>query len=236
MCGRYAASADPAELVEDYEIDEVTPEGREATRPRFNLAPTDDVPAIVERSGDGATLRKLVGLRWGLVPSWSKAAGGAARMINARVETVASKPAYRKAFSARRCLLPALGYYEWRPREVAGRTLKQPWFLRPQDGSRILMAGIYEFWKGPDGWLSTVSIITTSATDDVGWVHDRMPMTVTDVDAWLDPALEHPEAARTLLEAPSGLTPFAVSREVNNVRNDGAHLVEPVDLEREPAE
>lgn len=236
MCGRYAASANPDELVETYEIDEVTADGREATRPRFNLAPTDEVPAIVERIRDGGTTRKLVGLHWGLVPSWSRDATGGARMINARVETVAEKPAYRKAFRRRRCVLPALGYYEWRSWEVDGKTVKQPWFLRPDGGGPLLMAGIYEFWKGPDGWLPTVSIITTTATDDVGWVHDRMPMTVTDLDAWLDPGLEDPNAARKLLLPPLDLATVAVSRAVNNVRNDGPQLVEAVSPEGRPAE
>lgn len=236
MCGRYAASANPDELVETYEIDEVTPDGREASRPRFNLAPTDSLPAILERTRDDETARTLVGLRWGLVPSWSKDASGAARMINARAETVAEKPAYRKAFRARRCLLPALGYYEWRPWRVGGATVKQPWFLRPGDGSTLMMAGIYELWKAPDGWLPTVSIITTTATDEVGWVHDRMPMTVRDVDAWLDPALDDAETALALLAAPSGMTSVAVSRAVNSVRNDGPHLVEPIALEGSPVE
>lgn len=227
MCGRYAASANPDELVETYEIDLVTPEGEAATRPRFNLAPTDDLPAVVERVRDDGPQRCLVGLRWGLIPSWSRDASAASRMINARSETVADKPAYRAAFRARRCLLPALGYYEWRSTEVAGRQVKQPWFIRPA-ATQLAMAGIYEFWRGPDGWLATASIITTTATDEIGWVHDRMPMTVTDVDAWLDPTLTDAEAARAILTPPQGMTAHPVSRAVGNVRNDGPHLIEPI--------
>lgn len=228
MCGRYAASANPDELVETYEIDLVTPEGQAATRPRFNLAPTDDLPAVVERLRDEGPQRCLVGLRWGLVPSWARDATGASRMINARSETVADKPAYRSAFRARRCLLPALGYYEWRTTRAEGRPVKQPWFIRPHSGEQLAMAGIYEFWKGPDGWLATASIITTTASDEIGWVHDRMPMTVTDVDTWLDPTLTDAEAARTLLTAPGHMTAHPVSRDVGNVRNDGPHLIEPI--------
>ncbi|GAB3814227.1 SOS response-associated peptidase [Tessaracoccus terricola] len=225
MCGRYAATANPDELVEEYDISLVTDDGAEACAPRYNLAPTDTVPAVVERLDDGKAVRKLVGLRWGLVPSWSKDPSGAARLINARVETVASKPSFRKAFAARRCVLPALGYYEWRPEQEGGKTVKQPYFLHPGQSPTLAMAGIYEFWRGPDGWLATASVITTSATDETGWLHDRMPMTVADVDAWLDPAVDNPERARSLLLPLTDLVPRKVSRAVNTVGNDGPQLV-----------
>lgn len=225
MCGRYAATANPDELVEEYDISLVTDDGAEACAPRYNVAPTDTVPAVVERLDDGRAVRKLVGLRWGLVPSWSKDPSGAARLINARVETVASKPSFRKAFAARRCLLPALGYYEWRAEQEGGKSVKQPYFLHPENSPTLPMAGIYEFWKGPDGWLATASVITTSATDETGWLHDRMPMTVADVGAWLDPGMDNPERARSLLLPLTDLVPRKVSREVNTVGNDGPQLV-----------
>lgn len=228
MCGRYAAAADPENLVDEYRIDEVTDDGRQACAPRYNIAPTDVVPAVVERATDSGVTRKLVGLRWGLVPSWSKEPGSAARMINARVETVTEKPSFRNAMAARRCLLPALGYYEWRPETEDGRAIKQPYFLRPEDNSPVHMAGIYEFWKGPQRWLATVSILTTKATDELGWVHDRMPMTVLDRDVWLDPSLTRGEAARELLVPLPHLRPFKVSRAVNSVANDGAELLTPI--------
>lgn len=228
MCGRYAATANPDELVEEYDISLVTDDGAEACEPRYNIAPTDTVPVVVERLDPDAPVRKLVGLRWGLVPSWSKDPSGGARMINARVETVASKPAFRKAFAARRCVLPALGYYEWRPETEGGKAVKQPYFLHPQQAPLLSMAGLYEFWKGPDGWLSTVSIITTSATDETGWVHDRMPMTVTDVGAWLDPTATNPEGALALLRPLADLVPRKVSRAVNTVGNDGPALLDPI--------
>ncbi|MDO5736749.1 MAG: SOS response-associated peptidase [Propionibacteriaceae bacterium] len=228
MCGRYAASADPEELVEEYRIDEVSDDGRDACRPRYNIAPTDCVPAVVDRSAAPGITRKLVGLRWGLVPSWSKDPGSAARMINARVETVTEKPSFRKAMAARRCLLPALGYYEWRPEEEGGKKVKQPYFLHPTDGLLVHMAGLYEFWKGPHGWLATASIITTSASDELGWVHDRMPMTPADRDTWLDPSMTDAEAARALLHPLQHLSPRKVSRAVNSVANDGAALLDTV--------
>ncbi len=231
MCGRYAAMADPDELVEEYRLDEVTDEGARACVPRYNIAPTDTVPAIVERPTELGHVRKLVGLRWGLVPSWSKDMSSGARMINARVETVTEKPSFRKAMSSRRCLLPALGYYEWRKETDGGKPVKQPYFLAPKDGSLVHMAGLYEFWKGPQGWLASTSIITTCATDELGWVHDRMPMTVSDRDAWLDPSLTDGEAARILLGPLELLRPTRVSRAVNNVAHDGESLLQPVDGE-----
>lgn len=228
MCGRYAATANPDELVETFEISFIDEEVREVCGPRYNVAPTDLVPGVVDRDRDGEVTRKLVPLRWGLVPSWAKAP--TSTMINARVETVTQKPAYRKAASARRCLLPALGYYEWRSEKPAGATkaFKQPYFLRPDDGL-FVMAGLYEFWKGPEGWVSSTTIITTEATDELGWVHDRMPMTVPR-DAWndwLDPSLTDAAAAVSLLQVPASLHPLKVSRAVSTVGNDGPHLIEP---------
>lgn len=229
MCGRYAATARPDELVEEFDISFVEEGAADACGPRYNIAPTDTVPAVVERQREGVQARGLVGLRWGLVPSWSKAPGTG--MINARVETVTTKPAFRKAAAARRCLLPALGYYEWRSEapEGGGRAFKQPYFLFPADGAMV-MAGLYEFWRGEDGWLISTTIITTEATDELGWVHDRMPMVVPAdcYDAWLDPAMTDAAAAIDLLSAPPGLQQRKVSRAVSSVRNDGPGLIAPI--------
>ncbi|WP_040284120.1 SOS response-associated peptidase [Tessaracoccus massiliensis] len=231
MCGRYAATANPSELVEAFEISLIDGEVAEVTGPRYNIAPTDLVPAVVDRARDGEVTRKLVPLKWGLVPSWAKSPDGGARLINARVETVTEKPSFRKAASARRCLLPALGYYEWRSEEAPGekKPVKQPYFLSPAS-DLLVMAGLYEFWKGPDGWLSTTTILTTEATDDLGWVHDRMPMVVPrdSWDDWLDPTLTDARAAVSMLTAPLDLAHRKVSREVNKVGTDGPQLVQPV--------
>ena len=236
MCGRYAASADAELLEEIFVIDEVA---GPLPPPRYNIAPTDPVIAVVERAErtDPSTVtRKLVELRWGLVPSWSKDAKGAARMINARFETVAEKPAFRKALATRRCLLPADGYYEWYAQTVdpsvpAGRRPpKQAFFIHPADGSLLAMAGLYEFWKNPVGeWLATCTIITTTAADAVGHIHDRMPMTVPREcwDDWLDPTLV--EGAVQLLQSPATeLEAYAVSRLVSTVGNDGPGLIAPL--------
>lgn len=234
MCGRYAATAGVDELIEAFEVDEVTPDGTEACVPRWNVAPTTTVPAVLERREGGTTRRKLVGLRWGLVPGWAKDGRGGARMINARVETVARLPAFRKPFAARRCLLPALGYYEWLPETDAGRPVKQPYFLQPADGALLAMAGIYEFWRGPDGWLASCSIITTDATDEAGWVHDRMPMTVSDVRAWLDPELTDTGTALGLLRQPLGLAVRRVSTAVNRSDAEGPGLIARVGSDPAP--
>jgi len=236
MCGRYAASADAELLEEIFVIDEVA---GPMPAPRWNIAPTDPVAAVLERApkqpGESVR-RKLVELRWGLVPSWSKDAKGGARMINARFETVAEKPAFRKALASRRCLLPADGYYEWYaaapdPALPASRQPpKQPFFIHPMDGSLLAMASLYEFWKSPDGeWLSTCTIITTSAADAVGHIHDRMPMTVRPDrwDDWLDPT--RTQDVLPLLEAPGAeLEAYAVSRLVSTVGNDGPELIDPL--------
>lgn len=234
MCGRYAASASQELLEEVFEIDEVA---GPLPPPTFNVAPTDPVPAVVERTNrddPGADpVRKLVGLRWGLVPSWSKDAKGGARMINARFETVAAKPAFRKALATRRCLLPADGFYEWyasSATDARGKPIKQPFFIRPADGGLLVMAGLYEFWKSPEGeWLSTCAVITTQASDAVGHIHDRMPMVVDPAhwDAWLDPTLT--TGATDLLSVHgTDLEVYAVATLVNKVANDGPALIQPL--------
>lgn len=228
MCGRYASSASQ-ELLEDiYDIDEVVVPPPSS----WNIAPTDQVPAVIERPGPDGPRRKLVALTWGLVPSWSKDARGGARLINARLETVATKPAFRRAFAARRCLLPADGFYEWEPTGIVerGKPVKQPWFVHPTDPGLLAMAGIYEFWKAPDGtWLTTCSVITTTATDQLGHLHDRMPVTVAPSawGDWLDPGFGGDP--QELLHVPSlELTAHPVSRAVGNVANNGPELVLPV--------
>lgn len=243
MCGRYAASADVEELVELFEVDEVP---QPLPAPSWNVAPTDVVPAVVERSGEAGVDRKLVGLRWGLVPSWSKDPRGGARMINARFETVAEKPAFRKAFRTRRCLLPADGYFEWYAEPAAdpgtkssGRPTKQPFFIHRTDSAPLVMAGIYEFWRDddkpadhPDAWISSCSIITTRATDALGRIHDRMPMVIgSEVwSDWLDPALTDPARALELLAVTQAdqLDAYPVSKAVGKVSNNGPELVQPL--------
>jgi len=238
MCGRFVSSRGPEDLASLF----TARWDGEPVPPSWNVAPTDPVYAVLERpakDGPGPD-RQVRVLRWGLVPSWSKDPGGGARMINARVETVDSKPAFRKAFTSRRCLLPADGYFEWVPvQERGAKPHKQPYYLAPADGRLMAMAGLYEFWRDrnaaeddPAAWLTTCTVITTDAADAAGRVHDRMPLTVAPdaYDDWLDPAHQDPRALLALLAVPAGgeLEVREVSSEVNSVRNNGAQLIAPL--------
>jgi putative SOS response-associated peptidase YedK len=184
-------------------------------------------------------------LTWGLVPSWAKDPAIGNRMINARMETVAEKPAFRRAFAARRCLLPADGYFEWYPTSQLtqkGKPRKQPFFIRPKDGGSLAMAGLYEIWRDPtktdddpDRFRWTCTVLTTDAEDDLGHIHDRMPLMVERDrwGAWLDPRTSGRDDLLGLLvpAAPGRLEAFPVSPLVSNVRNNGPELVEPIPLE-----
>jgi putative SOS response-associated peptidase YedK len=251
MCGRYASSRRPEDLVEEFEV--VADRTPGALEPDFNVAPTKEVYAVLSRPprpADAAAEpepaeRQLRVLRWGLVPSWAKDPAIGNRMINARMETVAEKPAYRKAFASRRCLLPADGYYEWYPTSQlskAGKPLKQPFFIRPTDGHPLAMAGLYEIWRDPtradddpERFRWTCTVITTQAEDAVGHIHDRMPLMVERErwSRWLDPTLSDRDDLLSLLvpAAPGRLEAYPVSRLVSNVRNNGPELVEPLPLE-----
>ncbi len=253
MCGRYAAAKDPAALAEEFEV-AAAPE--ELLEPDYNVAPTKRVYVVLDRKRDEHLERALVVARWGLVPSWAKDPSIGSRMINARAETVAEKPAFRRAFAKRRCLVPADGYYEWyaptspdapdspdsaeRKKGKTGRPLKQPFFIHPADGSSLAMAGLYEWWRDPSradddpsAWRLTCTILTTDAADEVGRIHDRMPMTIARSDwaAWLDPGTG--AGASELLRPALGpsLEAYPVSVAVNSVRNNSPELIVPLAAE-----
>jgi putative SOS response-associated peptidase YedK len=247
MCGRYASSRKPEDLIEEFEITE--PRNKVPLEPDYNVAPTKEVYAVLERApSEDKTApadRQLRVLKWGLVPSWAKDPSIGNRMINARMETVAEKPAYRRAFSSRRCLLPADGYFEWYPTDEktkAGKPKKQPFFIRPKDGGVLAMAGLYEIWRDPtrdeddpQAFRWTGTVLTTEAEDAVGHIHDRMPLMVTADrwGQWLDPTVKGKDNLLSLLvpAAPGTLEAFPVSLEVNNVRNNGPQLLEPLPIE-----
>ena len=226
MCGRFAFFS-PHEAVRRLFLpDEEWPAGSEPA-PRWNIAPTLEVAAVRARSGAGC---ELAALHWGLVPSWARERAIGARMINARAETLAEKPAFRAAFRKRRCLVLADGYYEWRA--LAGG--KQPYFIHLGSGEPFGMAGLWESWRDPGSGsaLESCVIVTRAATDEVRGIHDRMPVIVPPAayTAWLDP---QSDAAGTLTAvlADGGRPALAVrpvSRRVNNPRNDGPELLEPV--------
>lgn len=252
MCGRYASAKDPDALVEEFEVEDSLVD--EPLPADYNVAPTKRVYAVLSRHADDApeespAERQLRTVRWGLVPSWAKDPSIGSRMINARAETVADKPAFRRAFGKRRCLLPADGYYEWYtptgdnvPLTSRGKPVKQPFYIHRADGGSLAMAGLYEWWcdktkerDDPGAWLLTGTIITTSATDAVGRIHDRMPVVIGHGgwEQWLDPLVGDREALEPLM-APaqiSPLTAYPVSVRVNSVRNNGPELIEPLPLE-----
>ena len=258
MCGRYASSRRPEDLAEEFEIDRATlaETVTEPLEPDFNVAPTKPVYAVVTRpptrdrepEEEQDPERQLRVLRWGLVPFWAKDPAIGSRLINARMETVGEKPAFRQAFTRRRCLLPADGYFEWYPTQQktkAGKPLKQPFFIRPKDDRVMALAGLYEIWRDPtrdeedpERFRWTCTVLTTTAEDEVGRIHDRMPMLVEPerYAAWLDPTRNDPEELRGLLvpAAPGRLAAYPVSTRVNSVRNNGAELLEPLPVEDLP--
>jgi putative SOS response-associated peptidase YedK len=244
VCGRYVNAAVTDDLIDEFDVEQVV--GADLP-PSWNVAPTDPVRMILSRppkpadgpghAGSDGPLRQLRTARWGLVPSWSKDRKGAARMINARVETVTEKPAFSKAAGRRRCLIPALGYYEWQQTELG----KVPYFLHDPDGALLAMAGLYELWRDPalaeddpDRWLWTCTIITEQATDLLGEIHDRNPVIVPAAlrQAWLDCSSEDPDTARQVLDQipEARLEPHPVSAAVGKVSNNGPELIAPVEL------
>ncbi|NBE98487.1 SOS response-associated peptidase [Nonomuraea sp. KC401] len=245
MCGRYASARKKHELLEEFQVEQDGDPDKELGAD-YNVAPTKNVYAVLSRVPDQAqrAVRQLRVLKWGLVPAWAKDPSIGSRLINARAETLAEKPSYRRAFAKRRCLLPADGYFEWMP--VEGEKKKQPYFIHPADGGVLAMAGLYEFWKDPSRgdddplkWLVSCTVITTDAEDDLGRIHDRMPMMI-ERDRWaewLDPGLTDTGRASELLvpAKPGRLTAYAVSTDVNNVRNNGPHLIERLPEADEPA-
>lgn len=235
MCGRYASSTTTAGLYGAFEIDEVFGDDLE---PSWNVAPTDPVRAVLQRRPRGedtgaAEIRQLRTVRWGLVPSWSKDKKGAARLINARRETVTEKPAFKRAAARRRCLLPADGYYEWQ-KTADG---KIPWYLHDPHGDQLAFAGLYELWPDPllpdddpAKWFWSATVITQQATDTLGEIHDRCPVLVPPAlhRDWLDCTSGELAVAERLLAAipEPVLEPRVVSPAVNSVRNNGPQLVE----------
>ena len=219
MCGRYMLTS-PVESLRGVFKFEGLPLN---LPPRWNIAPTQEAP-IVRRRADGK--RELKMLRWGLVPFWAKDTSGASRMINARGETVADKPAFRQAFRARRCLIPADGFYEWET--IGDKPPREPLLFRMKEGRPFAFAGLWESWKPGDGeTLETFTLVNTAANDVMASYHDRVPIVLAPEDyaAWLDPESD----PRPLLKAPPSdwFTVTRVSTRVNSVRNDDADCIAP---------
>jgi putative SOS response-associated peptidase YedK len=222
MCGRFTLRTPATELVEPFEL-AMTP----ALEPRYNIAPTQ--PIAVVRLAPDNTKRELVLVRWGLIPSWAADPSIGARMINARADSIATKPAFRSAARRRRCLIPADGFYEWK---AAGKT-KQPYYITQTSQMPFAFAGLWERWQAPGrDVIESCVIITTDANDRLRELHNRMPV-ILDRDRhaeWLDPTIDRAEQLLPLLRPyPSEKMGYrAVSRFVNNARNEGPACIEPV--------
>lgn len=241
MCGRYTSKKNPVDIAEEFHAANLVPDDR---RPDFNVAPTREVPVVrarkpAEPAADGGDAgkqdgeqRELVQMKWGLVPFWAKDPKTGGRMFNARVETVSAKPAFRSAVKRRRCIVPADGYYEWKKLD-GGK--KQPYYLTPQDGSSLALAGLWEIWGEGDDRLTTFTILTTAAAGHLEEIHDRMPFMLPPQawQQWLDPStedvkalLEHPDLARA-----DSLELRPVGADVGNVANNRPDLIDPVEPE-----
>jgi putative SOS response-associated peptidase YedK len=220
MCGRYARFT-PAEIYARI----FDAAGDPGIEPSYNVAPSQ--PVLAARSA-GEGRRELVALRWGLVPFWAKDPAIGYRTVNARAETVAVKPAFRAALRARRCLIAADGFYEWR-RMAHG---KQPYFLRLKGGAPFALAGLWERWSDRTSAMESCTIIVTAANALVAPIHDRMPVILDPADyrAWLDPDVTAPGQVLALLRPypPHAMEAVPVGTAVNRPENDGPHLVEPV--------
>jgi putative SOS response-associated peptidase YedK len=233
MCGRFVSASPPDEIARYFDAE--VPET--ALEPSYNVAPTDDVYAVL---GDSRT-RRVTALHWGLVPGWAKDPSVGNRMINARADSLATKGAFKASFQKRRCLVPADGFYEWKA--LPGKKAKQPMFIHPHDGERFAFAGLWAVWRDPGapreeleaggGRLRSCTIVTGEPNEAVRPIHDRMPVILprSAWDTWLDPEVQDLDLlGRLLVPVPaSALDIHPVSTEVNNVRNGGAHLIDPVD-------
>jgi putative SOS response-associated peptidase YedK len=224
VCGRFSQQRPASELAEIFAAEPLADE----LGPRFNVAPTDEAYVVVQR----ADRRAVVAYRWGLIPHWAENAKSASRMFNARSEALARSPAFADALRRKRCLVPVDGFYEWQ--RLDGR--RQPFTIGRADGAPLALAGLWAGWHDPaaDRVVRTFTIVTTGPNDQLRWLHDRMPVVVPaeSWDLWLDPDLADPSELRALLE-PSDevlLRIDPVRDLVNNVRNDGPELVEPIEL------
>lgn len=235
MCGRFVSASTPERIAAYFGADTTV----EPLGANYNVAPTNDIYGIVA-DADGAL--ELQVFHWGLVPVWAKDRKVGQKMINARAETIAEKPAFKGVFKKHRCIIPMDGFYEWAPGvdggpvTKAGTPAKQPHFIHRVDGEPLAVAGVWSAWRdradGPGTpWLHSTAVITTSANELMSPVHDRMPVILPKAmwGMWLDPTNQHIEVLSNLLvPAPEHLLEMhAVSTDVNNVRNKGPHLIEP---------
>ncbi len=230
MCGRFVAASSVEEIAEFFAA--VPPS--ESIPPAYNIAPSADVEVVVEEPD---VERRIDVYRWGLVPFWAKDLAIGNKMSNARSETAAEKNSFKQSLSKKRCIVPATGFYEWSA--VPGRTTKQPYFIHRADGAPLAFAGLWAQWKGElNGNVAVVrscTILTAAANDTMKQIHDRMPVILEPADFahWLAPEVTDVAEISSLM-VPAGedvLALHPVSTEVNNARNKGEHLIDPIELD-----
>ena len=218
MCGRYTLKTPVSVLAEQFEIED----SPSSISPSYNIAPTQQVATVLAENGK----RKLEMLHWGLIPSWAKDPEVGNRMINARAETVAEKPSYRKAFQERRCLILADGFYEWQKTDNG----KQPFYIRMQDESPFAFAGLWESWRNGRE-IRSCTIITTAPNELAAPIHNRMPVILDpeDYEMWLDPDFDERDPLTSLLKPyPADvMEAYPVSRRVNKPSNNEPGVIEP---------
>ena len=228
MCGRFTLTDPDQDLTVQFNLPEIPD-----LKPRYNIAPTQPVAAVRvaedAASADGGVARELVQLRWGLIPFWAKDPAIGARMINARSETAAEKPAFRAAFKRRRCLVIADGFYEWQKQNGG----KQPFFIHLEDGRPFAFAGLWEHWEGADGSVvESCTLLTTVPNDLLRPLHNRMPVILLpgDYELWLDPEVQQPDLLKPLLGPylAGEMEAYPVSRWVNKPQNDDPRCIEPL--------
>jgi putative SOS response-associated peptidase YedK len=224
MCGRYSQSQSAEIIAKAFQVDSVP-----ALKPRYNIAPTQSVPTVLQTSA--STNRQFKMLHWGLIPSWAKDPKMGAGLINARAETVNEKPAFRSAFRQRRCLVLADGFYEWQQQE--DKKQKQPFYFRLSDGQPFAFAGLWEHWKGADGEeIESCTLLTTEPNELMQPIHNRMPVILDpkDYDLWLDSEVKKPELLQPLLRPyqTEEMTTYPVSKVVNKPSNDTAECINSI--------
>ena len=222
MCGRFSLAAPGQLWFEIFGLSEPP-----AWAPRYNIAPTQEAPTVASLPGEQR--RQFLLRRWGLIPSWAKDPGIGARMINARAETAATKPAFRVALRQRRCLVLADGFYEWQGQERR----KQPFYVRLRDGRTFAFAGLWEHWEGAEGvTVDSCTLLTTTPNALIRTFHHRMPVVLdpADHDLWLDPAVQDVGVLQPLLRPypPEEMAAYPVSTRVNNPANDAPECTKPL--------
>ena len=221
MCGRYSQRQSAEIIAQAFQVDNVPP-----LKPRYNIAPTQSVPTILQLST--STNRQLKMLHWGLIPSWAKDSKMGSKLINARAETVAEKPSFRSAFRQRRCLVLADGFYEWQQKEDKQ---KQPFYFRMSDEHPFAFAGLWEHWedKNTGKTIESCTLLTTEPNELMQSVHNRMPVILEpkNYDIWLDPEVKNPELLQPFLHPypAEEMTSFPVSKAVNKPSNDTAECI-----------